>query len=328
MHAGYKEDCASGKAIAISMATRSEAIVIDSDEYNSDEQLGEDTRSTGDLETNSLELEIPMDIGASVASISDSLRIQYAPYGNANVPIVDILENLLIECMSEIVLFGEGDFTFSVAIAALRGQSWDGIISTSYEARDTEPEFNLVKLKCVQNCAYINGEEFMRSGEIEPETILGNIQAVLNLRQPPEGAWQFRIDATNIPNELTIRKKVVWFQCPWLPGTGNEERNDIERRFKLLRKFLQQMCCRQSQNDYVLIGIANTDPYIQGYGLHKLLGDRLSSADCYGYNFLGADTTLIKKILQFGYKHQSVVPHRKIHKKILHHHATLVFKKN
>ena len=47
--------------------------------------------------------------------------------------VVNILEDLLVnsgDSRRDIVIVGEGNFTFSIALAALRGSSWNGILST------------------------------------------------------------------------------------------------------------------------------------------------------------------------------------------------------
>ena len=46
---------------------------------------------------------------------------------------------------------------------------------------------------------------------------LTDSKSVLALPPPPDQAWMFGIHATNIPDNLSVEKKVVWFLCPWIP---------------------------------------------------------------------------------------------------------------
>lgn len=55
------------------------------------------------------------------ASPSTEILINYDDYQNASIPAVDKLRGLLIENISDVVILGEGNFTFSVAIASMRG---------------------------------------------------------------------------------------------------------------------------------------------------------------------------------------------------------------
>ena len=81
---------------------------------------------------------------------------------------------------------------------------------------------------------------------------------------------------------------------------------------------------KQSENDFVLIGIVTRDlDYVKHYLLGKLLGENLSGP-VGKYDFLGVDNALIKKIISFGYKHESCVSGG-IHNYILDHHLTLIF---
>ena len=243
--------------------------------------------------------------------------INYASGRNAKVEVVDKLTRLLIDEKQDVVLVGEGNFTFSVAIATLR-RSWDGITSTRYDPVDPEmcpePQVDKIKLNSVASCIF-NGLIL----RIEPSTILRSIHDVLCLQPPPDGTWLFGIDATNIPDDLNVQGKVVWFQCPWVP----KNRQLGSTTSLLIEKFLEHMASKQSPNDYVLLGVANRSSYVKNYRLHKLLGDHLLGP-VGDYNFLGADIALIRKILQYGYRHQGV---KDIHKTTINDHVTLVFQR-
>ena len=247
--------------------------------------------------------------------------INYAPYVNAGVNYVNVLRGLLAgNEKSDVVVFGEGNFTFSMALASLC-KSWDGITATRYEPvshDNPKPEFSEVKVTTVQYCIN-NGKELCQSGD----AILSKVKMVLNLPSPPrlDDTWQFGVDATRIPDELDVQGKVVWFQCPWIPQAF--ESRDTSTKL-LVTNFLQYMADKQGPRDYALVGIVSTYKYVQKYNLKELLGENLARGHAHGYQFLGADTKFVRELLQYGYKHEGYYD---IHNRLIKSHITLVFRK-
>ena len=96
--------------------------------------------------------------------------------------------------------------------------------------------------------------------------------------------------------------------------------HDISLIGQLLRDFLQHMNSQQNCDDYVLIGINNTEQYIAEYEVQQLL----SHAPSVGYEFIGADNTFIREILGYGYKHKATLD-LDLHEDFFHAHTTLVF---
>lgn len=243
------------------------------------------------------------------------IEINYASGRTAPVPGVDRLKQLLITEQRSVVVFGEGNFTFTVALAALR-QSYRGIISTTLMDPERQLQFSDIKLLTIESCV-ANGKRF----EDSHSAVLGRVEALLRLPSPPDSlpTVQFNIDATNTPDSLGVQGKIVWFQCPWI-GLQDQETNTAT----LVREFLTHMETKQSPGDYLLIGIANFFPYVIAYRLGELLGDNLSQGAVGQYSFLGADTALVQEILRYGYRHQGIT---NIHDKIFESHVTLVFQK-
>lgn len=238
----------------------------------------------------------------------DAININYADNKTASVNQVDMLRRLLAgeeEC--GVVVFGDRNFTFSMALAGRR-QSWDGITSTCHE--NMEHQFSDVKLMTVDYCVK-NGER-LRDAD---GNILSRIKPVLNLPIPPNGTWRFGVDATCIPEDLNVQQKVVWFQCPWT--------ENYRTVGDLIERFLQHMPNRPLCGGYVLLGIVNKFPYTKSYLLQNLLGPELAGNPP-GYRFLGADKVFVKELLQYGYRHEG---NRDIHDDIFEHHITLVFQK-
>ncbi len=261
-----------------------------------------------------------------IAGVADSvISINWTAFQVIGVRRVCMLKSLLVEePQPDVVIFGEGNFTFSVAFAALR-QSWNGITSTRFEAVSPfvpEPQFPEVQLEAITYCIHNASKAFNFTKEVELEAkarTLDRVAEVLQLPYPrtwPTQTWRFGVDATNIPQGLDVGGKVVWFQCPWVPRTRCNQTT-----FKLISSFLTCMAGRQGAGDYVMIGIVTLFQYVIEYKLKSLL----QHADKVKYKFVGADEELIKDILERGYHHKAVVGD--IHDKIFNHHLTLVFRK-
>ena len=255
---------------------------------------------------------------------SPYVSIQYSDYRTENVPRIDMLEDMLVKERREVFLVGEGNFTFSVALAALRDGSWEGITVTRYwpiSDSHPKPDFYLVKLTAIEQLCLI-----ARKQPEYVDMMMKNIHDIVKLPQPNDCSWMFGIDATKLPDALCAKGnlKVVWFQCPWVP--------DCSERNSLICRFLEHMSRNQSQGDYTLIGIATYYPWVKEYKLDELLGEDLSGKDgtmlsALNYKFLGADKTLIKKILKFGYRHLACEQGVDIHFTLFDTHCTLVFQK-
>lgn len=252
------------------------------------------------------------------------------------VPWIDILTKLLIRERRSVLFVGEGDFSFTVAFAAVRehgrlGQTgapnpgtWDGIISTRYEPNDENmskppPVFPCVVSSCICDCQ-IHCQMHCQLHRYSPQrfyTITSErIQVLQRLKNANDLVWICGIDATAIPPELTVNSSVIWFQCPWLPGPSI---------YPLIHDFLMRTSETITAGVYVCIGITSHPDYVERYELPKILGYAGSSSVTdvmKTYWFCGADDTLIESILSFGYHHQGL---KDIHDYIRHNHVTLVF---
>ena len=227
--------------------------------------------------------------------------------------LIKTRDNLLTRLVKEdklpIEITGDSNFTFSIALAALRGK-WDGItiIDKSDEEHTTFSEVKLLAVKYVID----NGKMF----NSEQSEILQQVTNVLATGKD----W---------PQVDKSTAKVVWFQCPW-----ESMRDDVQATYKLMKSFFEKMAKKQAKDDLLLIGIAKTFPHVLGYQLQTLLEHDNETNSLFvpvacradtKYKFLGYDDELIKQILCHGYKHQSATGD--IHFDILHDHITLVFKK-
>ena len=106
----------------------------------------------------------------------------YRDYLPGSKNIVNIKEMILNERL-DVVLVGEGNFTFTMALVSLRG-SWKGIISTCLE--DQLFDFTVVKLSAVDFCIK-NGREL----KLDAQNILCNVTGVLEVDKYPETSHIF-----------------------------------------------------------------------------------------------------------------------------------------
>lgn len=108
------------------------------------------------------------------------------------LPRTELLTELLIDERRNVLFVGEGDFSFTVAFAALRKSkrstasvhsnigTWDGIIATRYEPAGGKPAPVLSKVKrsCVMNC--LNGHSAQTDPYIMDKLDASSIFATLN----------------------------------------------------------------------------------------------------------------------------------------------------
>ena len=238
------------------------------------------------------------------------------------VPQIDVLTDLLIRERKSVLFVGEGDFSFTVAFAALRRSrssspdlnpgTWDGIVATRYEPEHTKPPsvFSEVVDTCKKSCE----EYHVEHGSTE--SLKKKIKKLEKLAPPPPESWKYNIDACHFKDhreELKDAKKdVIWFQCPW---SGDPH--------SLIRSFLGSASHILRQGDYVCVGITKDEDYVHRYNLAKLTQKDSKDNILQRYEFRGADDELVKSVLEFGYHHQSIGPD--IHDKIWDDHVTLVF---
>ena len=102
------------------------------------------------------------------------------------------------------------------------------------------------------------------------------------------------IDATKL-SEFVERKKpvpstIVWFQCPWTCGDVSDL---IQRVVKNVAKF-------QTTGDKLLIGLVTLTRYYESYREKEIT----STAQRHGY-VCSTDEELIKKCIEYGYRHWS-----------------------
>ena len=210
--------------------------------------------------------------------------------------------------MSEsIVIFGEGNFSFAVALACVRGSNWNGLTITAlYGPLPSLADVKVINIKwIIENLS-----------EVASQTLLDNIKKVIQVGEPPIGTWRYGVDATDIPADLYVCGKIVWFQCPWIPRIQGKQTT-----YELIQGFMRAMSSKQRKHDLLLIGFTEHKDYVDYYKISDL---KETYCESVGYRHLTDDDEFIKKILLHGYKHEAVYD---IHRKIYRDHKTLVFEK-
>ena len=291
-----------------------------------------------------------------------AIELNYDAGKNGVVKKHNILHDTLISNQPKVLFVGEGDFSFTVAFAALRcfGQIdhstkiwenmgepqmqikefsdvWSRITSTRYE-RKPVPSLEEVKITCIKLCADFLLRKILRSNESENEAEMKcsrydielnrwKLKEIKNLPNVPEASmWLYGIDALSIPPDILRENGVIWFQCPWVPSCCPNDPSTHD----LISGFLLSIAKHINKETLVCIGITTRFPYIKNYQLQKILGENLA-ADSYStevlakYDFWGADDQLVNEVLSFGYYHHTVHEAVNIHHKILDHHITLMF---
>lgn len=188
-------------------------------------------------------------------------NIRYADSGFAEVLLINILEKLVKDKDSHILVVGEQNFTFALAFAVFRNMSWEGITATRCE-KDLEPAISEVKL-----IAFEQQFKFIREDPTKtPKECYPIFEGIVKLPPPPPDCWKVNIDATKIAEKLSVKGKIVWFQCPWVP----RERDDDPSTHNLIHDFLKHMSSNQSRGNFTVIGITFKFPYVKTYMLDKI----------------------------------------------------------
>ena len=256
------------------------------------------------------------------------VSLNYKDSAFACVPFDDNLNKVLITDQKSILFVGEGDFSFTLAFAALRASEsskplkskWSGITSTRYEPISLKPKLqpSEVKQECIKSC-----KKFSRKGVLSKscEDIIEYLEKFPDLN---DDVWHFGIDARSLSQEIVGDPQVIWFHCPWTFPRDNTA--------SLISDFLLNLAEKIECGIYVCIGITKQFPYIKSYGLENILGEGLTAEEnrtevLRKYEFKGANLELVNMVLQFGYHHSTCNEDKDIHDDIINEHLTLVFKR-
>lgn len=259
----------------------------------------------------------------------------------------------LAESMADygVVIVGEGNFSFSFALAAYF-QSWNGIISTVPDAVEDrrallDSGLSLVKETCEANHRLL----LLNDQKNVADAISSLMQDLkLPLLKAPSARAPYQHLKRSITEKImeeciqtaTSRIEVAFdmadIDCicdsvdPFSLDTSKVAGDIISRNLwfqcpwkapgdhrstaSLLLDFLNQGALCQQGGGLVMIGVINLYPYCTQYGLMDLLSHP-------SYEFVGYDDELIRELLLLGYSFQS----RYVIDEVEYSHVTLVFRK-
>jgi hypothetical protein len=256
--------------------------------------------------------------------------------GPSDVPRCNILVNKLIKERSSVLFVGEGDFSFTVAFAALREfeqpqmdkSMFDSITSTCCYAKEIKKvQLDRVVRRCISECKCLLGipsnepasDIDQITEQIEVLQLSGSekrfklqdkmVTLTKKLEKDLSLELHYSIDGRSIPDCLLSNVEVIWFQCPWRLGGPHQ----------LIIEFFEGLAEKISEGVLVCIGITTHHKYFRRYDLQTILSTTKQS-----YEFLGADKELVDLILKLGYHHEGWDD---IHDYIKEYHKTLIFKK-
>lgn len=277
--------------------------------------------------------------------------------GDIEVPLSNNILTNLAERNVRVLFVGEGNFTFTVAYAALRqslqnfqslysGLSNKGVNVQQYgdvfqllQSCISQQDVNPQLFQCLQQVFWGNIVSTCLGSFSKPisegfSEVVGNCIA--------SATWNIKILASNplhlpSPDIIQLLKHIPMPPdgC-WIPNI-DALNNDLlpillpsliwfqcpwisrSGTAELIQNFLSYTGQRISPGTYVCIGITTHKDYVYDYLLGNLL-----KVSAVMYNLCGADNELIYKLLQYGYYHQG---YQNIHKYFLKNHVTLIFKR-
>ena len=270
----------------------------------------------------------------------------------------DLLSSLLLKDRKTVLFVGEGNFTFTVAFAALRehemtrglsqrrpsrqpltnsGKVWEGITTSRYEPAGLETEHQYV------------GAERMRckSAPILPEVKLVCVsESVGYFQHRRRHGTSNEQSLTSDSNSCFERIRTI-SDLPAVPDThcwqygidAGHLPPDLVRQHDVVwfqcpqgtlegtntaTLLLSYLTCTAqciASGGYVCVGIVKHPDYIAQYEIQEVLqGDRVGA----WYSVVGGDEVLVRKVLEFGYRHEGKSDD---HHYILDNHVTLVFQR-
>ncbi|XP_019859325.1 PREDICTED: uncharacterized protein LOC109587522 [Amphimedon queenslandica] len=205
---------------------------------------------------------------------------------------IDILSSLLTGPQAkEIVLFKEENFTFDIALATARNNSWEGIHHGGFH------KFEEKKLKSIDLCSKIGKQQ--RMSEIE---IMSRMADMLKTPAPP--------------SEAKKAGQVVWYQYPYREKEGpspKEAMNNVKDW--------------QERGDYLLLGIVSTSTMLSfKIRIDQHFTDYINQ-EYPNYSFLGVDKKFVDKLVSYGYCNVECKSSDDQEQSKFDKHLTLVFQK-
>jgi len=222
-------------------------------------------------------------------------------------------EQRIITDMEPVLFLGEGNFSFSIAIAARRG-SWEGICATSNDVVENTAHRQL--LDQINNVIEMH---------LTPADELDRIRAIVYLREGnPTRVGNVNAKKLsaffNDPGTATVRaqfKQNIYFQCPWsFPGPQPD----------FLKSIITSAAEYQKKGNCLYFGLTSYEYYAKRYELDGENGV-IAHAKEMGYILLDNDNIITTTAIAYGYYHHSNGGND-LHHDLLPFHYTLCLQMN
>ena len=205
---------------------------------------------------------------------------------------LDLLSSLLTGPEAkEIVLYKEDNFTFDIALATARDNSWDGLHNGGFH------NFEEKKLKSIDSCSQMGQQRGLSKIEI-----MNRMADMLKTPSPP--------------SEAKRGGKVVWYQYPW-----TEKGPTVKEAMDNVKDW-------QEKGDYLLLGIVyKTSPFPFS---QPMIDEHFIDSIDYkypNYSFLGVDRKFVNELVSYGYSYQGSISSDKQNQSNADNHLTLIFQK-
>lgn len=218
-----------------------------------------------------------------------------------NLDRLEIGQYLLNES-NKVLFLGEGNFTFSAAVALFRG-TWNNIIPSEKFLIKAATDYNKLFRKMIDEMA------------AHEDTTDSDFRVyVENLVRLEEKDWKPReVDAQNLTETWGSEDKpnTLFFQCPW-----------VREVWTLISNFFESAKHFQKKDDLLFLSICTDSFYVSRYNL---------KSEYDGYELLGADDSFCKTMFARGYQHQTGYDSSGCHKKLAPNHlnsfVTLCYRK-
>jgi hypothetical protein len=220
-------------------------------------------------------------------------------------------EDRIVTGKQPVLFLGEGNFSFSIAIAARRG-SWEDICATvRCEVEENTAHSHL--LAQINNVFKIHPT---------PTDVLDPIRAIVSLRDK-DPTRVGNIDATDLSaffdpqDTASDREKFIqniYFQCPWI--------HPNDQLPALLIKIITSAANVQKPGNCLYFGLTSHQRYAGNYRLN----DVIAKAEEKGYIRLDDDRIITATAIAYGYYHYSTSGHD-LQNLLLQYHYTLCLEK-
>jgi hypothetical protein len=223
------------------------------------------------------------------------------------VPLLDIAAYMR-RAENEVLVLGHGIFSFSTAVSWFR-QKWTTI-------QRSEDIVDAVRQICkIESIGGTNEESLTQLRQQQ-------VKFIQNTVNWEECCMPITVDTNSL--RYLRSGAALFFLCPWLmENCADYTGKSMNKTEKLIDDFITSASGKQKRGDLLFLAISCFCSYFGEYGLNKKKIDEYSTQ---GYEFLGCDSSFVKEMIKYGYRHSSKTDYN-IHETIGNYHFTLCFRR-